>query len=323
MADFTENNSDGATSSGPAEITVSDTYARGAPIPWWSKMLLKLILSRLPVSYLGWTRLGIFRHGDLASSPADLYKQITRFLTAYNEKYDRNPRNILELGPGDSIANLLFAHYLGIEQYYFVDAGDFATREAEHYLSYKKFLEEKGHSVNLPISSYSRENVLGATGGKYLTYGLKSLKSLPSDILDYSFSQAVFEHIKKDEFADTMQELFRLHKPGSFSRHWVDLHDHLGGGAQHLRFSPKFWERPAIWNSGFYTNRLMMHEMIKMAEDAGFEAELIQIHRWPPQRLEALPLAKEFRSFTDKQLNVCTFLLNLHVPQSQKAVSDK
>ena len=34
-------------------------------MPWWAKIGAKVVLSRVPVPYGVWRRLGIFRHGDM------------------------------------------------------------------------------------------------------------------------------------------------------------------------------------------------------------------------------------------------------------------
>lgn len=295
----------------PQEKFVSRGYARGAPLPWWVKKNLKLVLSRLPFSYQDWGRFGIFRHGELAENVSGLFRQFRRFLEAYEREQGKKPQSLLELGPGDSVGNALFAAALKMGPYHFVDVGDFATENEDHYKAYADYLTEQGFAVDPPLPDYKRDTVLGAAQGKYLTAGLASLRTLPDSSLDYSFSQAVFEHIRRDEFAETMQELYRLHKKGSFSRHWVDLHDHLGGGANHYRYTADEWERPSIWQSGFYTNRLMMHEMVKMAEEAGFSVTTPEIHRWPARVLADTPLAHEFRHFSDSELNICTFLIEL------------
>jgi hypothetical protein len=42
-------------------------------IPWWFKIMAKIILSRLPFSYKVWQRLGIFRHGYMDQSSYALH----------------------------------------------------------------------------------------------------------------------------------------------------------------------------------------------------------------------------------------------------------
>ena len=32
---------------------------------WWLKILIKIFLSRLPIKYLSWSKLSIFRHGTM------------------------------------------------------------------------------------------------------------------------------------------------------------------------------------------------------------------------------------------------------------------
>lgn len=75
-------------------------------LPWWIKIIIKIILSRLPFDYGIWQKLGIFRHGFMDQSfyVKNVFDQhinqagLTNFL---------NGKTILELGPGDSIASAL------------------------------------------------------------------------------------------------------------------------------------------------------------------------------------------------------------------------
>ena len=35
--------------------------------PWWFKLLIKIVLSRLPISYKRWKIIGIFSHGAMSN----------------------------------------------------------------------------------------------------------------------------------------------------------------------------------------------------------------------------------------------------------------
>lgn len=78
----------------------------------------------------------------------------------------------------------------------------------------------------------SREDVLVICGAKYLSNGLSSLKAIADGSVDFIFSQAVLEHVRRHEFLETMQECYRILRAGGSASHSVDLKDHLGGAKQ-------------------------------------------------------------------------------------------
>ena len=61
-----------AASAFPVVIEPASTVMLGlrrrriAQLPWWLKIILKMILSRLPLPYRLWRRIGVFRLGCLA-----------------------------------------------------------------------------------------------------------------------------------------------------------------------------------------------------------------------------------------------------------------
>src|SRR5882672_391233 len=77
-------------------------------IPWWGKTGAKIVLSRLPLDYRVWQRVGIFKHGQMDTGAYSLgvfnmhveFAQLTGRLQG---------RTLVELGPGDGIATALLA----------------------------------------------------------------------------------------------------------------------------------------------------------------------------------------------------------------------
>nr|MDA3970256.1 hypothetical protein [Desulfobulbaceae bacterium] len=68
-----------------------------ALIPWWLKILAKILLSRVPIGYGFWQRLGLFRHGYMDQTPY--------VLKVFNEHVSRaglegrlQGKTILEMG---------------------------------------------------------------------------------------------------------------------------------------------------------------------------------------------------------------------------------
>lgn len=260
-------------------------------VPWWGRIGAKLALSRLPVPYDLWRRLSLFRHG--------LMDQGEYAWQVFREHFERaglagkTGFSALELGPGDSLLSALSARAHGATRMVLVDAGDFATQDLQPYRAMARLLNERGLPVPSADGWATLDDVLRDCGATYETRGLESLRSLPSASLDFIWSQAVLEHIRRDEFAATMLELRRVLAPGGVASHRVDLRDHLGGALNNLRFSARRWEAPGFAaRSGFYTNRIRYSEMLAMFREAGFDAEVVRVERWdelptPLQRMDS------------------------------------
>jgi predicted SAM-dependent methyltransferase len=295
--------------SAPEISYVRENYARGVKVPWRVKMALKILFAKIPLSYALWTSLGIFRHGDTSRNLTNLHNSFEHSYNIYKDVVGKAPETVLELGPGDSIGHALSAKAKGMRESWLVDVGDFATTDEEHYRRYHQQLGLDSEPV-----SFSREDVLAYTNAHYMTGGLWDLKLVPTNSVDLSFSTAVLEHVRRAEFQDHMNELFRVHKAGSFSCHWVDLHDHLGGALNSMQFSPELWETKHVQQAGFYTNRLTMDEMLDCAITAGFTVEVKKVIQWKTLPTPTSAMHESFARKSATELNVCTFLMYLSKP---------
>lgn len=274
-------------------------------IPWWLKICMKIILSRVPIGYGFWQNIGLFRHGYMDDA--------SYVLKVFDEHVSRagldgklHGKTILELGPGDSIATALVASCYGAKAI-LVDAGPFATTDIGRY---RKLMEALDHSgLNPPDISAATtlEDVLAACDARYLTQGLDGFSSIETGTVDLIFSQAVLEHVRKHEFLDTMGECFRVLSFKGIASHRVDLKDHLGGSLNNLRFSDNIWESEFFVSSGFYTNRIRFSEMITLFKDAGFIVEICDVRRWQRLPVKRTSLSKSFLCFSDEDLTVSGF----------------
>jgi SAM-dependent methyltransferase len=170
----------------------------------------------------------------------------------------------------------------GAKRTILVDAGAFATRDLAPYRALARLLTARG----LPAPSLSDcaalEDVLCACNASYLPRGLRSLQSIEARSVDFVWSQAVLEHVRRSEFGETIGQMWRILAPGGVASHRVDLRDHLGGGLNNLRFSPALWESPSFAaRSGFYTNRIQFSEMLDLFRKQGFDVEVTRTERWP------------------------------------------
>ncbi|WP_420476670.1 methyltransferase domain-containing protein [Noviherbaspirillum sp. ST9] len=275
-------------------------------IPWWMKIGLKTVWSRLPVDYSFWKKLGLFRHG-LMDKPDYVNKVFSMHWNRVQFARKGGGCSAMELGCGDSLASCQVAKAFGVEKYTMVDAGPFASMDMALYKSVARKLRFNGVAVPEIDECGSVPEMLQRLNAEYLTAGLKSLRAIPAKSVDFIWSQAVLEHVRRAEFFDTMKELRRIMRDDGVASHRVDLRDHLGGALNNLRFPEKAWESPFMSSSGFYTNRIQFSEMLHQMRNAGFDAEVIGVTRWDRLPTPREKLAREFRAVPEEDLLVNGF----------------
>ena len=272
-------------------------------IPWWSKIAAKLLLSRLPVSYEHWKKFALFQHGAM-EQPAYAYEVFKRHF----DQVKLEPGFVsLELGPGDSLFSALLSHAFGGSACYLVDNGRYAIRDIRPYEEMETFLSQKGLPVPNLLNLQSLEEFLLSCNASYLTSGLSSLRSLPDKSVDFVWSNAVLEHVRRAEFIETLQELRRVIRNNGICSHRIDLKDHLGGALNNLRFPEPVWELDFMAKSGFYTNRIQFFQMLELFRQARFEVEVVEVNRWSKLPTPRTKLAKEFRHKREEELCVSGF----------------
>lgn len=275
-------------------------------IPWPLKIAAKMLLSRLPISFGTWQRLGLFRPGSM-DDPAYAFQTFRRHLRHLGLAPPLMGLTCLEIGPGDSLFSALIAQSLGAEHCILVDVSSFAVDQPRHYQAMADFLRAEGLNPPRIDGSDGLERILAACHAEYLTEGLISLRRLPSASCDFVWSQAVLEHIRHREFPEFAQEMRRVLKPTGAASHRVDLGDHLAGGLNNLRFPERVWESDWVARSGFYTNRIRFGEMLAVFRKAGFSVEIRGVDRWPALPTSRSALAPEFRELPEEDLLVSGF----------------
>lgn len=276
-------------------------------IPWQGRILGKLLLSCVPSSYRFWQQLGLFRHGEM-DDPIYAYGVFRKHYDQVDFSRKGNGFVTLELGPGDSLFSAQIAFALGAEASYLVDVGRFAKEGFDPYLRMALFLRE--HGLNAPVASgvESVEGLLANWGARYLCEGLKSLYEIPDRSVDFIWSHAVLEHVRKAEFASILGELRRIIRPGGVCSHRIDLMDHLGGALNNLRFSERCWELEWMAGAGsFYTNRIRYAEMLNLFWQAGFNVEVTSVQQWDRLPTPRAKMAAKFRELPDEDLKVLGF----------------
>jgi len=214
---------------------------------------------------------------------------------------------VLELGSGDSLFTAVIARSLGATKTWLVDIGSFATTDMLLYTDLIDYLRQQGYRVPMAKPPKTFGALLNDCQAEYLTDGVRSLAQLPSNSVDYCFSNAVLEHVPKGDFALLVAELFRVMKPDGVCVHRVDLKDHLEGSLNNLRFTDATWEGNLFRKSGFYTNRIRFDEMVDLIGQAGFDCQFPRVVRWDALPTPRAKLDEAFRNLPDDDLLVSGF----------------
>jgi SAM-dependent methyltransferase len=282
-------------------------------IPWFLKIPAKIALSRLPVRYDKWRSLNLFRAGqmddpDTAFEVFHMHNEAAGF--GGHKDY-----TVLELGPGDSMLTALFARSAGAGRSILVDQTSLAALQMDLFARAEAMLDRKGLPVPGVTGASSVAEALSRLNCSYLVNGLESLRALPDASVDFIFSNAVVEHIRKRDFLKTARELYRVMKPDGVASHWIDYRDHLDMKLNNLRFSEAVWESEFMVNSGFYTNRIPEFAIRELFEKAGFVVEVRATTLWPGGLPTPQPAMSEpFASMPADHLMVMTNWLLLRKP---------
>ena len=273
-------------------------------IPWWLKLTIKVFLAKLNLNYRLLKGFGIFVHGDM-NIPARAYEIFsTHFSTSKIALPLGSNFHLMELGHGDSVFTALIAKAIGVEKSWLVDVGQFASLESSALHEMLAYLEKKRFQLQFPSAISRLEEVLGFCNCEYKINGVKSLKNIQSRSIDYCFSNAVLEHIDRDQFTRLATELSRVLKINGVCVHRIDFKDHLGGGLNNLRFPSSLWETSLFKKSGLYTNRLRFSEIIKIFQDSGFDCHVSRKVVWDSSPISRHNLAEEFKLLSNQDLLV-------------------
>ncbi|MBD2002395.1 MULTISPECIES: class I SAM-dependent methyltransferase [Cyanophyceae] len=276
-------------------------------VPWWGKIAAKIVLTRLKIPYIYWSKFGLFQHGEM-DAPSYAYR-------VFKQHFDnvKLPEKFvsLELGPGDSLFSAIISQAFGGSTSYLVDSGDFARKDIDLYRAMANFITQKELPTPNIQELKSLEEVLNCCSANYLTSGLTSLRTIPAQSVDYIWSNAVLEHVRKKDFLDTMLELRRIIRNNGVCSHQVDLKDHLSNALNNLRFPEHIWENEFMANSGFYTNRIQYSQMLDIFRQANFDVEIIKVERWDKLPVLRAKLSKEFRQIRDEELCISGFSVRL------------
>lgn len=272
-------------------------------LPWQIKILAKLVLSRLPIPYRFWKRLGLFDAGQM-DKPGYAHEVFSLHFERVQFAAKKGGFVVLELGPGDSLATGVIAHAYGAKQTFLVDEKPLAQQDMAVYVRLQAFLKDRGLPTADLAGATSMEDLKAICDITYFTNGVESLRQIPNQSVDFVFSQVVLSMVRLHELEAMLREVRRILRPDGVCSHRLDLTDLLARSLNHLRFSRKVWESPVMANSGFYSNRLRYSQYLKLFERAGFEVELVQAERWDSLPIPRHKLHPEFRELDEAELRV-------------------
>lgn len=273
-------------------------------IPWWVRIAVKIVLSRLPISYAFWRRIGLFRHGEM-NHPEKAIKTFERYFEKA-QSYGMTHTNFLslEIGPGDSILSAIVAKAYGAKNVWLLDAGSFADFDIDSCKEVAKILKQKGLHVKDFSHINNLNDLLNYFSIRYLISGTESLKDIPENSINFFWSQVVFEHIPRGEFMKFLKLLRKIVSDDAVGVHSIDFRDHLGGSLNNLRISERVWESKFFSSSGFYTNRIRPNEMLSYFKKAGFDVEILNKTYWPDIPTNRRYFAKQFQIMPDEDFLV-------------------
>jgi hypothetical protein len=275
-------------------------------IPWQVKMAGKILLSRVPAGYRFWRRANLFRLGKM-EEPEYAYDVFMRHFGRVDFPRKGKGFVAMELGPGDSLFSAMIACSHQASLCYLVDSGRFAREDVVSYREMARYLLDRGFPVPDLSLAESLDEVLFACRARYGTEGIRSLRDIPGQSVDFLWSHAVLEHVRLVEFLDTLKELRRVIRPDGICSHRIDLMDHLCFELNNLRFSEELWESDFFAKSGFYTNRIRYSEMLGLFREAGFFPEEVSIDRWETLPTPVGKMAMEFRGLDEDELRIFAF----------------
>ena len=268
-------------------------------LPWRIRYAIKLAEAK------GYKIPGFLKFHNNLKNYTDAYYKVLRELGVG----DLTGKTVCELGVGDFLVNAFLEYQMGAEAEYMLEIMDFVGVDSEVDINgyYKLRSPDKGGFVRkrkLPRigDGETWKSYLPKINAHYLTNGLQGYKEIPSDSVDYVFSNAVFEHIRKREFVSTIEEVYRFMKTDGIMYNAVDFRDHIGGGKNQLRFPDDVWEDEDHYRMDNYTNRISCSEMEEILRKIGFRKIEIKRDYYDHIPLKRDKLAKEFASISDEDL---------------------
>jgi hypothetical protein len=180
------------------------------------------------------------------------------------------------------------------------------------YLEIQHIIDEE--LMKKVIICEDMDSVYETLNFKYFIDKSGLLSCFTRDEFDFIRSNAVFEHLKRDDISTILRRSFEITKPGGWAIHLVSLADHLSFYArsahrkEFLRFSRDEYDS-RFQNDLQYVNLLQVPEWIKLIEEAGFD--IIATERLASTRIDNINIDEYWRHMSDEDLScvVVQFIL--------------
>lgn len=234
-----------------------------------------------------------FKHID--ETFVELEKTFDQYDITFKDK------QIIELGPGNSIALALNCLCSGARKYLMADKYPRilkTEKQAKHLLEQVTYFESK-YRCNLD-NFINKDNL--EFNESFLAYtpdSAEDLRNIPSHSIDIILSISVFEHIRDVE--NSFREMRRVLKEGGVMYHSIDMRDHYNFNEpfKFLKYSDFTWDNFLTKEGYSYTNRLRVDDFENLLMRYGFE--IININKNSYEY--GLPHKKSFyEKFRDKDI---------------------
>lgn len=280
-------------------------------VPWWLRIIIKIIFYYLNIPRQFLRSFGLLKHGNMDEA-AYAIKIFNLYWDQFQKQQKEKDFIFFELGCGDSLASGVIAWLRGAKESFLVDEGDYAIK---NLALYQKVAQEDMQAIperKAQVQNCSTiEELLRICHISYLTEGLKSLRRIENQKIDFLFSNAVLEHVPRSEAFEIFSELARILKQGGLASHQIDFRDHLGGAKNHLRFGLGWWEKGLPAKAGFYTNRLMLNDFLGYIKKLPYEVLSVESQKWEELPTNKSVFSKSFKNYSNEDLLTHTALITL------------
>lgn len=195
--------------------------------------------------------------------------------------YDKdliNQKEICEIGTGRyPLFPFLFSRF-GAKRIVSTDLNRYLLPElySDTAEAINEFLEARNYEFKKFSSKSNLKNIFKKLNIEYLAPFDFCQSKFNTSTFDLIFSNAVFEHVEKDNIDKIHKESFRILRKDGYVLHNIDLTDHFSHSdntispLRFLKYSDRFWDF-LVKGTFFYQNRVRVNEHIEALKKTGFK----------------------------------------------------
>ena len=234
----------------------------------------------------------------------DIFIELGKTFDQYDITF--KDKQILELGPGNSIALALNFLCSGADKYLMADKYPRilkTEKQAKHLLEQVTFYEDK-YPCNLDKFVNKDSLKFNEAFLAYTPDSAEDLRNTPSNSVDIILSISVFEHIRDVE--KSFQEMKRVLKEGGIIYHSIDMRDHYNFNEpfKFLKYSDSTWDNYLTKEGYSYTNRLRVDDFDNLLIKYGFEIISINKNNYESDLPDKNAFSDKFRDKDIETLKV-------------------